>query len=50
MITDRYRITRASVAMFMEGDHHVSHVVLEGSVVLVDPETFNGDMLVRVLC
>lgn len=35
--------------MFMEGDHHVSHLILEGSVVFVDPETSNGEMLVRVL-
>ena len=35
--------------MFMEGDHHIAHIVMEGSVVLIDPETFNGDKLVKAL-
>jgi len=49
MPQDKYRITRATVAMFMEGDHHIAHIVMEGSVVLIDPETFNGDKLVKAL-
>ena len=33
MAGDKYRIKRTTVAMFMDGDHHVAHLVLEGSVI-----------------
>jgi hypothetical protein len=49
MQRDKYRIKSPTIALFLEDGRHVSHVVPEGAVVLVDGKTFNGDRLVEVL-
>jgi len=47
MARDRYRIM--STIAFLENGRHVSRLVPEGSVILVDGETLNGDKLVEVI-
>jgi hypothetical protein len=49
MARDRYRIISPTIALFLENGRHVSRLVPEGSVILVDGETFNGDKLVEVI-
>jgi hypothetical protein len=49
MARDKYRIISPTIALFMENGRHVSRLVPEGSVILVDGETFNGDKLVEVM-
>jgi len=48
MTLQKYRITRPTVALFLEGDHYVAHMVLDGCVVFVDPDALRQDGLVNV--
>jgi len=49
MTPQKYKINSPTIAMYLENDHHVSVKVPNGSVVIVDSETFNGDKLVEVI-
>ena len=47
--TLKYRINSPTIALFKEEGRHVAHTIPAGSVVVVDPETFNGNKLFSVL-
>ena len=46
--TTKYRINQSTIALFKEEGRHVAHTIPSGSIVLVNPETFNGNKLVCV--
>jgi hypothetical protein len=43
------RIQSPTIAVFKEDDRHVTHAIPTGSIVVIDPETFNGNKLVNVM-
>ena len=47
--TVKYRINTPTIAVFKEEDRHVAREIPAGSVVVIDPETFNGNKLFSVL-
>ncbi|HSP68101.1 MAG TPA: hypothetical protein VLN48_10260 [Bryobacteraceae bacterium] len=49
MPLQRYRITKATIALFEEDGRHVTSMVPEGATIVIDSETFDGDKLVHVL-
>ena len=48
-IADRYQIRRPTIALFLEDDRHVAHMVPAGAVIVVDSDRFNGNKLVEVM-
>ena len=48
-VSDRYRITSSTIALFLEEGRHVARMVPAGSVITIDSEKFDGDKLVEVL-
>ena len=49
MAGDKYRIKKPTIALFMEDDRHVAHMVPADSVITVQSEELNGDRLIEVL-
>jgi hypothetical protein len=44
----KFRITRATIALFLEENRHVARALFEGSVIAVDKDLLNEDRLVDV--
>jgi hypothetical protein len=44
----KFRITKATIALFLEENRHVARTVLEGSIVEVDKQLLQDDQLVDV--
>ena len=49
MPKDKYVIKSPTIALFLEDGRHVAHLVPEGSIIVIESDTFNGDKLVEVL-
>jgi len=48
MPVGRYRITDATMALFLEGNKHVARVVPAGAIITVESEAFDRNKLVDV--
>jgi hypothetical protein len=44
----KYRITKATIALFLEENRHVARTILEGSIIAVDKKLLKDDRLVDV--
>jgi len=44
----RYRITDATMALFLEGDRHIARTIPADTIITVDSEALDGDRLVDV--
>ena len=49
MAGDKYRIKSPTIALFLEDDRHVAHMIPAESTVVVQAEELNGDRLIEVL-
>ena len=48
MSNGKYRITSPTLALFLEDGHHVARTIPQGTIVIVDCKTSDGDKLVNV--
>jgi hypothetical protein len=48
MAIGRYRITHPTIAVLLEDERHVTHMVPSGTIITVDNEGFDGDRLIDV--
>jgi len=44
----RYRMTDATMALFLEGDRHIARTIPANTIITVDSEAFDGNRLVDV--
>ena len=45
----RYRLNNPTLALILEGGHHIAYTVETGTIILVTDEAFNGNSLVNVI-
>jgi hypothetical protein len=49
MPLDQYRISKPTIALFLEEGRHVARTVPKGATVRIDGKTFNGNKLTEVM-
>ena len=46
----KFRITKATIALFLEENRHVARAIQEGAIVAVDIDALDADKFVHVQC